>query len=169
MLPLKPHPLTSAGVAGFATAKHSPAGRAHCLQCISAHLRELATRNRNKMIEPKANPMIEKNAEHYNMLEPMTDARNTQLEKLLQQKTQLEERIKDAKAKIRTQERKQDTRRKIIIGAIAENHAEMYPESEFAQELQRLLNRHVLKPRDRELVGLPAISAADNFTKEAGK
>lgn len=94
----------------------------------------------------------------------MTDAENPQLQKLIKQKAQIEERIKDAKSRQRNKQRKQDTRRKIIIGAIAESHMELYPNEAFTQELKRLLNTHVTKPKDRELIGLPPLSATEEFS-----
>jgi hypothetical protein len=48
-----------------------------------------------------------------------------------------------------SQQRKDDTRRKIIAGAIALEHAQTDPG--FAAELAALLNRYVMKPQDSAL------------------
>jgi predicted nucleic acid-binding Zn-ribbon protein len=93
---------------------------------------------------------------------------NTALEKLKLQREQLNARIKDAEAKERKQNRKNETRRKIIIGAIAQAHSETHPASEFTAQLIELLNTHVTKPIDRELLGLkPNNPINTDFTKHA--
>ena len=76
-----------------------------------------------------------------------------QLAELETQKKQLSARIQKTKAKVRTVERKQDTRRKIIAGALALEHAEIDPA--FGEQLRRLINRHVDRAQDRELFNLP--------------
>jgi hypothetical protein len=58
-----------------------------------------------------------------------------------------------------SQQRKDDTRRKIIAGAIALEHAENDPE--FAAGLAALLNRYVVKPQDRALFDFLPDRAAD--------
>ena len=63
---------------------------------------------------------------------------------------QLQARIKNEKAKISQQKRKDDTRRKIVVGALALEHAEQNLNSEFAAELDRLIKRHV-KENDKHL------------------
>lgn len=79
---------------------------------------------------------------------PLTPAEK--LEKLEAQQAQIQARIKNEKAKLSKEKRKQDTRRKIIVGALAIEHAELQPQSEFAAELNRLITRHV-KESDRHL------------------
>ena len=64
---------------------------------------------------------------------------------------QLQAQIKDQKAKIRKASRKEDTRRKIVAGAIALEHMEHDPA--FKQQMQQLLNTHV-KESDKALFGL---------------
>lgn len=71
------------------------------------------------------------------------------LDELQEKKVQLDALIQKERAKIRTTERKQDTRRKIIAGAIALEHAEIDPE--FGTQLDRLLRKHVIRPQDRAL------------------
>lgn len=56
------------------------------------------------------------------------------------------------KAKLKSIERKRDTRRKIVAGAIVLTHAELDPE--FDAQLSRLLAKHVTRPEDRELFSL---------------
>ena len=75
-----------------------------------------------------------------------------QLEDLEKRKGQIEARIQKKRAALRVIERKRDTRRKIIAGAVALEHADIDPA--FAKTLRRLLNQHVKTPDDRNLFGL---------------
>lgn len=72
-----------------------------------------------------------------------------QREKLLKQKQQLENRLKVLDAKQTLQERKDDTRRKILAGAIVLHHATLKPD--FQKWLAGELNRALDKPHDRAL------------------
>ena len=75
------------------------------------------------------------------------------LAELQAQKDQIAARIEKARANLKSEERKRDTRRKIVAGAIALETAEIDPD--FAQVFERLLARHVTRNQDRELFGLP--------------
>ena len=87
------------------------------------------------------------------------------LDTLLEKRTKLDEQIRASRARIRSEEskkrRKEDARRKIIAGALALEHASMYPDSEFALILLGLLREHVHE-RDRHLFALPGPDANDN-------
>lgn len=72
-----------------------------------------------------------------------------QREKLLKQKQHLENRLKALDAKQTLQERKGDTRRKILVGAIVLHHAKLKPD--FKKWLAGELNRSLDKPHDRAL------------------
>lgn len=74
------------------------------------------------------------------------------LQELEQKEAQLKARISKAKAVVRGQERKRDTRRKIIAGALALEHADQ--DERFGQALRKLLEQHVTRPQDRELFDL---------------
>lgn len=76
------------------------------------------------------------------------------LEKLKQSQAQLAAKIKDLEARSRAQARKDDTRRKVIAGALALHHMEKNPEGPFAQTLKRLLDEYVTKPTERALFDL---------------
>ena len=89
-----------------------------------------------------------------------TNKQNPRLAKLIQQRDQINARIRDAQSRQRSQERKNDTRRKVITGAIALTHMEMHPHSNFAIELRRLLHQHVSKPKERDLLGLSPLHEA---------
>lgn len=88
------------------------------------------------------------------------------LAELQQKQDQLKARIQKEKAKLASDERKRDTRRKIIAGALALEHADQNPDSEFASILRKLLNRHVERNQDRELFGL---ALKESHTQQAAE
>ncbi len=75
-----------------------------------------------------------------------------QLADLQQKESQIKARIAKKRAEVSKKKRKQDTRRKIIAGALALEHMEQEPK--FAAEMMRLLNRYVERPEDRKLFDL---------------
>ena len=87
----------------------------------------------------------------------------TRLEKLKTQQEQIKARIKDLEAREKQKARKAETRKKIIVGAIAISHMELNPASPFAIELKQILNQYVTKPQDRQAIGLNPLSSAHNF------
>lgn len=62
---------------------------------------------------------------------------------------QLAARAQLAAARMEHRDRKRDTRRKVIAGAIVLAHAEH--NAQFRQELSRLFQLHVTRPHDRAL------------------
>jgi len=74
------------------------------------------------------------------------------LQELTKKKAQLAAQITRTKAQVRSADRKRDTRRKIIAGALALEHAEQ--DAKFGDTLKRLLDKHVTRPQDRELFDL---------------
>ena len=78
----------------------------------------------------------------------MTD----RLTRLEQKKAKIEAEIAREKSRQKTKERKDDTRRKILTGAIALAHAER--DAEFHRLLYGLLDRFIEPDRDRALLGL---------------
>ena len=87
----------------------------------------------------------------------MSVTRKTPEEKLAalqQQKAQIDARIKAEAAKVRTAERKKDTRRKVIAGALALEHAQRDPA--FRATLNKLIGENVPRPEDRALFDMPA-------------
>lgn len=75
-----------------------------------------------------------------------------QLAELEAKEAQLKARIQDVRSQVKAKERKQDTRRKIIAGALALEHADTDPE--WSSKLNRLLSRYVKRAEDRALFGL---------------
>ena len=77
------------------------------------------------------------------------EERISELEK---QRDQINARLQKERARVSAQKRKDDTRRKIIIGAALLAHAE-YDDTVKAQ-LWRILDQHVTRLQDRVLLGL---------------
>jgi len=71
---------------------------------------------------------------------------------LQEQQEQLKARISREKARIASQKRKDDTRRKIIIGGAVMAHAKN--NEEFDKAIADLLDKYVPADRDRKLLGL---------------
>lgn len=81
------------------------------------------------------------------MAKPLTD-RIAELEK---QQAQIAALLAQKRARLRAEERKRDTRRKIVAGALALEHAEHNPA--FGQALYDILRRYVTRPDERALFG----------------
>jgi len=80
--------------------------------------------------------------------------KKTRVEQLQEKKAQIDAQLKAAQARERTQKRKDDTRRKIISGALALEHAERNPDSEFTAIMLRLIQEGAKTDRDRTLFDL---------------
>ena len=78
---------------------------------------------------------------------------------LRDKREQLDAQLKALEARNKQAERKADTRRKVIAGALALEHYEKNPDSEFHRVMFRLLDEYVLRPHDRAL--FPELSEAD--------
>ena len=80
---------------------------------------------------------------------------------------QLHARLKAQKAKEREKQRKLDTRRKIIAGALALEHMERNPNTEFTRIMDRMIEQYTLGDRERTLFGLPALSEEERENRKA--
>ena len=79
-------------------------------------------------------------------------SRDEKLKKLEERQNQLRAQIQKLKSKESTEERKRDTRRKVVLGAVL---LEMVKSGEWSEDkLKNLLNRKLTRPRDRELFSL---------------
>jgi len=87
------------------------------------------------------------------------------LKQLEQQRAAIERKIRQERQRIKSEQRKRETRRKIILGGLIEAHCELHPETEFAREVDRLVGKFVKGDRERELFGLSPLPAA---SQEAG-
>ena len=78
------------------------------------------------------------------------NSENSKLEKLLEERKQIENRIKQIQAKKNSQKRKLDTRRKILFGIMFEK---LVVEGQIKdQTITQLINEHLKTDRDRDLV-----------------
>jgi hypothetical protein len=73
------------------------------------------------------------------------------LETLRRKREQLDAQMKALEARRNQAERKADTRRKVIAGALAMEHFEANRDSEFGRVMFRLLDEYVVRPHDRML------------------
>jgi len=86
--------------------------------------------------------------------------------KLEAKKRLIEAQLKRLNALEAEQRRKNDTRRKIIAGALALNHAADDENEDFRRTLYRLIGRYVVKPYERALFGLePLETPAESETE----
>ena len=73
------------------------------------------------------------------------------LKTLRDKREQLDAQLRALEARNKQAERKADTRRKVIAGALALEHYEKNPDFEFHRILFRLLDEYVVRPHDRAL------------------
>ncbi len=95
-------------------------------------------------------------AQEKQTLEELREALKAKQKKEMQQ---MNARIADMRNREKAKERKTLTRKKIIIGALALNHMEKNPASEFTKKMNALINEYVIKDAERglfDLIPLPA-------------
>jgi len=90
---------------------------------------------------------------------------NPRLQKLLQQQEKIAKQIAIAKSREKENERKKDTRRKILIGATLMTEAET--DTALYDKIKHLLDRYLRKELDRSL--FPDIPAQHRGEKEEKK
>ena len=79
---------------------------------------------------------------------------------LQKKRDELSAQIKALEARQKETDRKADTRREVIAGALALEHREKNPDDPFTRKLNALLGEYVTRPADRVLFGLPPLPAA---------
>jgi hypothetical protein len=87
-------------------------------------------------------------------------------EKLEAKRRKLAEQIRQIDARQADRQRRDDTRRKIIVGALAITHAEQDGHDDFRQTLYGLVNRYTTRPGDRALFGLDPLPEAETAPEE---
>jgi len=83
---------------------------------------------------------------------------NPKLKKLQQKKSQIDARIKLIESREKAKAKKEDTRRKILIGAMVMEQMEKSEESK--KKILASLNGFLTRPLDRMLFGLPETKQA---------
>jgi hypothetical protein len=86
---------------------------------------------------------------------------NSQIEEIQKKIAQLQEQLKQKQQKKRGTERKQDTKRKILLGALLQSWMEQGVVSE--QKIQEGLDSFLSRDSDRVLFDLPARPKPENF------
>jgi len=86
-----------------------------------------------------------------------TKQQDPELKKLEQQMAALSDKMKRRKAKLASDERKRDTRRKVLVGAAMTKAAMSDPT--LRDRIHDELNTQLTKPGDRELFDLPKIAS----------
>lgn len=95
----------------------------------------------------------------------MAKTTKDKLADLMKKEAELKAQIQAIKARESEEERKRDTRRKILIGGVVLSKVKR---GEWNQEkLQALLNNELKADRDRELFGLPLL-ASNEATQDTG-
>ena len=88
----------------------------------------------------------------------MAKAAQEKIEKIEDQMKKLQQRLASEKAKIRNKERKDDTRRKILVGAY---FMEKYQDN--MDELTKMIDPFLTRENDRKLFGLaPKLAGTDD-------
>ncbi|WP_299011845.1 mobilization protein [uncultured Shewanella sp.] len=76
----------------------------------------------------------------------------SQLEKLKEKQKQIQAQIKQVEAREKQKQRKEDTRRKIILGAMIMDA--MKNSAQYREKIESDLNRYLTNERDRKLFNL---------------
>jgi hypothetical protein len=100
-----------------------------------------------------ANPILPQNfrsINHHKRPMPRKSAAD-RLKTLRERREQLDAQLRALEARNKQAERKADTWRKVIAGALALEHYEKKPDSEFHRIIFRLLDEYVVRPHDRAL------------------
>lgn len=80
------------------------------------------------------------------------------IDALRSRRAQIDAELLRLEAKAKAEDRKSDTRRKILIGAVVMQ--EMERRNDFAAWIKRLLGQRLTRPRDRALFGMGPIPSS---------
>lgn len=83
---------------------------------------------------------------------------------LQKRKAQIDAQLRRERSRAKEEQRKQDTRRKIIAGAIALEHKDPH----FRDTMKRLIAELVTRPEDRALFGLEPLPEAETPARNTG-
>ncbi len=84
------------------------------------------------------------------------------IEALRLKRQQLDAQLQALEAQQKEADRKAETRRKVIAGAVALDHLAKNPDDPLARKLSALLDEYVTRPADRALFGLPPPDTTEN-------
>lgn len=77
--------------------------------------------------------------------------RKDRIQKLKEQKSKIEARIQAIEARVKVKERKEDTRRKILVGSYYLDNAK---KNDSMDEIKKLMDKYLVRDSDRKLFGL---------------
>ena len=92
--------------------------------------------------------------------------KSERLRKLEQRQEKLKRDIAKERSRLAQKQRRDDTRRKIIAGALALEHRDKNQDTAFAQIMDRLLDKHVKGDTERALFDLAPLPQNDNAKAE---
>lgn len=78
----------------------------------------------------------------------------TRLDRLREEQRALEAKIRDIQTKEKEQSRKDDQRRRLLIGQIIIDFITRHPDEPLTKQLNELIDRQLQKPADRKLFDL---------------
>ena len=96
------------------------------------------------------------------MMTKNSNKSETQLDKLKSQQVKLAARIQQIEARSKVSERKQETRRKILVGAYYLDQAR---KNDKMEEIKNNLRDYLTRKSDRQLFDLPEIIPLEGITK----
>lgn len=79
---------------------------------------------------------------------------------------QIDAQLADLTAREKLAERKRDTRRKVIMGALAAHHMRKNPRSDFAKKLASLIDEYVIGDRERALFDLDPLPKEEQASRK---
>ena len=79
---------------------------------------------------------------------------------------QIDAQLADLSAREKLAERKRDTRRKVIMGALAAHHMRKNPRSDFAKKLASLIDEYVIGDRERSLFDLDPLPKEEQASRK---
>ena len=95
--------------------------------------------------------------------------KSERLRKLEQRQEKLKRDIAKERNRLAQKQRRDDTRRKIIAGALALEHRDKNQDTAFAQIMNRLLDEHVTGDTERALFNLKPLPQNDNAETQGDK
>lgn len=97
-------------------------------------------------------------------LAKLQEAAKKTLEKANRKRAEAAALERQIRQKASAQERKDDTRKKVLVGAMYLEHGKKYPDQQ--ERTMKLLSQYLQKTDDRTLFGLPPVPATETSSKE---
>ena len=85
---------------------------------------------------------------------------------LQNQLSKVNSQIKAKQAREKERKRKEDTRRKIILGGLCETHMRSNTKSDFTRVMARLIQEYTISDNDRALFKLPPLTTEEQAARQ---